>query len=163
MQWKGKLHHDRQQYGPDEDVCLLTARLNSTEIDDISVLLENGKNNFLKNTKESENLGFDIANIDFRLENFKDLVDVIRNYNNGSSNDYWRQPALYKASPDSSEYCTESSNIVGDTSGGYPTANYNTQTNSWIQGSHPSYAHQYPNYTIDSNVAIRNLYLQQQP
>ncbi|KAL7584223.1 hypothetical protein Lser_V15G44309 [Lactuca serriola] len=39
------------------------------------------------------------------------------------------------------------------TSGGYPTANYNTQTNSWNQGSYPSYAHQYPNYTTDSNVA----------
>ncbi|CAI9264866.1 unnamed protein product [Lactuca saligna] len=44
-------------------------------------------------------------------------------------------------------------------SGGYQTANYNTQTNSWSQGSHPSYAHQYPNYTTDSNVAIRDLVL----
>ncbi|CAI9264696.1 unnamed protein product [Lactuca saligna] len=43
--------------------------------------------------------------------------------------------------------------IKVQTSGGYPTANYNTQTNSWNQGSYPSYAHQYPNYTTDSNVA----------
>lgn len=49
------------------------------------------------------------------------------------------------------------------TSGGgaYQTPNYNTQTNSWNQGSYTSYGHQpqhqhqhqYPNYTTDSNVA----------
>ncbi|KAL7586140.1 hypothetical protein Lser_V15G37631 [Lactuca serriola] len=70
--------------------------------------------NFLKNSKESENLGFNIADMDFRLENFKDLVDDMRSCNNGSSHDYWRQPDLYQASPDSSEYSTGSSNIVGD-------------------------------------------------
>ncbi|XP_076947922.1 SAC3 family protein A-like [Bidens hawaiensis] len=38
------------------------------------------------------------------------------------------------------------------TSGGYPTANYNnTQTGSWNQGSYASYGHQYPNYTAESN------------
>lgn len=46
--------------------------------------------NFLKNSKESENLGFNIADMDFRLENFKDLVDDMRSCNNGSSHDYWR-------------------------------------------------------------------------
>ncbi|KAI3779234.1 hypothetical protein L2E82_08853 [Cichorium intybus] len=69
--------------------------------------------NFLKHTKESDNLGFNIADMDFRLENFKDLVDDIRSCDNGS-HDYWRQPDLYQASPDSSEYSTGSSNIVGD-------------------------------------------------
>ncbi|KAK9050258.1 hypothetical protein SSX86_030772, partial [Deinandra increscens subsp. villosa] len=40
------------------------------------------------------------------------------------------------------------------TSGGYPSANYNnSQTNSWNQGSYANYAHQYPNYTADSNGA----------
>ncbi|KAI3508636.1 hypothetical protein L1887_23645 [Cichorium endivia] len=47
------------------------------------------------------------------------------------------------------------------TSGGYQSGNYNTQTNSWNQGSYPSYGHQhqhqhqhqYPNYTTDSNAA----------
>ncbi|KVI06910.1 hypothetical protein Ccrd_014733 [Cynara cardunculus var. scolymus] len=39
------------------------------------------------------------------------------------------------------------------TSGGYPSANYNSQTNSWNQGSYASYGHQYPNYSAESNMA----------
>lgn len=39
------------------------------------------------------------------------------------------------------------------TSGGYPAASYNSQTNTWNQGSYASYAHQYPNYTAESNGA----------
>nr|GEW52169.1 SAC3 family protein A isoform X1 [Tanacetum cinerariifolium] len=43
--------------------------------------------------------------------------------------------------------------IKVQTSGGYPTASYNSQTNTWNQGSYASYAHQYPNYTAESNGA----------
>ncbi|CAI9284911.1 unnamed protein product [Lactuca saligna] len=52
---------------------------------------------------------------------------------------------------------TQQDPIKVQTSGGYPTANYNAQKSSRSQGRHPGYAHQYLNYTTDSNVAIRNL------
>ncbi|KAI3733612.1 hypothetical protein L6452_13058 [Arctium lappa] len=63
--------------------------------------------NFLKHTKESDELGFNISDMGFRLENFKDLVEDIRSCNDGSQQ-YWRQPDLYQGSPSSSEYSTGS-------------------------------------------------------
>nr|XP_043614964.1 SAC3 family protein A isoform X2 [Erigeron canadensis] len=42
--------------------------------------------------------------------------------------------------------------IKAQTSGGYPTTNYNTnQTNTWNQGSYVGYSHQYSNYNAEPN------------
>ncbi|KAJ9554450.1 hypothetical protein OSB04_018495 [Centaurea solstitialis] len=63
--------------------------------------------NFLKHTKESDELGFNVSDMGFQLENFKDFVEDIRSCNDGSQQ-YWRQPDLYQGSPSSSEYSTGS-------------------------------------------------------
>ncbi|XP_071712157.1 SAC3 family protein A isoform X2 [Rutidosis leptorrhynchoides] len=48
--------------------------------------------------------------------------------------------------------------IKVQTSGGYPSANYNNNqtVSTWNQGSYASYGHQYPNYTAESNGAYNN-------
>nr|XP_043624145.1 transcription factor MYB124 [Erigeron canadensis] len=62
---------------------------------------------FLKQTKENDVLGFNISDMDFQLENIKDRLQDIRNCDEGSQQS-WRQPDLYQGSPDSSEYSTGS-------------------------------------------------------
>ncbi|XAR56028.1 hypothetical protein NMG60_11036309 [Bertholletia excelsa] len=69
---------------------------------------------FLNQTKGSDMLGTKISDMDFQLENFKDLVEDLRSSNEGSQPS-WRQPALYEESPDSSEYSTGSTLLFQNT------------------------------------------------
>ncbi|XVF43085.1 hypothetical protein PTKIN_Ptkin02bG0012100 [Pterospermum kingtungense] len=62
---------------------------------------------FLNQSKENDTLRFTISDIDFQLEDFKDLIEDLRSSNEGSRPS-WRQPDLYVASPVSSEYSTGS-------------------------------------------------------
>uniref|UniRef100_A0A5B7B1D9 Uncharacterized protein n=2 Tax=Davidia involucrata TaxID=16924 RepID=A0A5B7B1D9_DAVIN len=70
---------------------------------------------FLSQTKGSDMLNFRLSDMDFQLENFKDLVEDLSS--NEGSRPSWRQPDLYEESPGSSEYSTGStlqSHTVGD-------------------------------------------------
>ncbi|XWS64286.1 hypothetical protein CRYUN_Cryun06bG0173200 [Craigia yunnanensis] len=62
---------------------------------------------FLNQSKENDILRYTISDIDFQLEDFKDLLEDLRSSNEGSRPS-WRQPDLYEASPASSEYSTGS-------------------------------------------------------
>ncbi|CAK7326975.1 unnamed protein product [Dovyalis caffra] len=62
---------------------------------------------FLNRSKENDLLGQKICDIDFKLEDFKDLIEDLRSSNDGSRPS-WRQPDLYEESPASSEYSTGS-------------------------------------------------------
>ncbi|KAJ9709243.1 hypothetical protein PVL29_000952 [Vitis rotundifolia] len=70
---------------------------------------------FLNQTKESDMLRFNISEMDFQLEDFKDFVEDLRSSNEGSRPS-WRQPDLYEESPGSSEYSTGST-LVSQTAG----------------------------------------------
>ncbi|XP_012067596.1 transcription factor MYB124 isoform X2 [Jatropha curcas] len=59
------------------------------------------------NQKENDIFRCRIADIDFQLEDFKDLIEDLRSCNDGSQPS-WRQPDLYEDSPASSEYSTGS-------------------------------------------------------
>ncbi|KAJ9563779.1 hypothetical protein OSB04_008939 [Centaurea solstitialis] len=65
---------------------------------------------FIKQTKGSDVLGFNVSDMDFQLENIKDIVEDIRSCEEGSQQS-WRQPDLYQGSPDSSDYSTGSTVI----------------------------------------------------
>ncbi|KAK6931206.1 SANT/Myb domain [Dillenia turbinata] len=70
---------------------------------------------FLNQSKESNTLSYCISDMDFQLENFKDLIEELRSCNRGCEVSF-RQPDLYE-SPCSSEYSTGStlmSNKAGD-------------------------------------------------
>ncbi|EOY02016.1 PREDICTED: uncharacterized protein LOC18610458 isoform X2 [Theobroma cacao] len=62
---------------------------------------------FLNQSKENDIFRYTISDIDFQLEDFKDLLEDLRSSNEGSRPS-WRQPDLYEASPASSEYSTGS-------------------------------------------------------
>ncbi|KAJ4833479.1 hypothetical protein Tsubulata_008071 [Turnera subulata] len=62
---------------------------------------------FLNRSKENDILGYKISDIDFQLEDFKDLIEDLRNSNDGSQAS-WGQPELYEESASSSEYSTGS-------------------------------------------------------
>ncbi|XVE85903.1 hypothetical protein DITRI_Ditri17bG0128800 [Diplodiscus trichospermus] len=62
---------------------------------------------FLNQSKENDMLRYTISDIDFQLEDFKDLLEDLRSSNEGSRPS-WRQPDLYEVSPASSEYSTGS-------------------------------------------------------
>ncbi|XP_052174025.1 transcription factor MYB124 [Diospyros lotus] len=62
---------------------------------------------FLHQTKGSDMLSTTISDMDFQLENFKDLVEDLRSSIEGSQPP-WRQPELYEESSGSSEYSTGS-------------------------------------------------------
>ncbi|CAL5428861.1 unnamed protein product [Camellia sinensis] len=70
---------------------------------------------FLNQTKGNDMLGIKISDIDFQLENFRDLIEDLRNNNEGSRQS-WRQPDLYEESPGSSEYSTGST-LLSQTAG----------------------------------------------
>ncbi|KAG8654087.1 transcription factor MYB124 isoform X2 [Manihot esculenta] len=59
------------------------------------------------NQKENDILRYRFTDMDFRLEDFKDLIEDLRSSNDGSRPS-WRQPDLYEESPASSEYSTGS-------------------------------------------------------
>ncbi|XP_050237959.1 transcription factor MYB124 isoform X2 [Mercurialis annua] len=65
---------------------------------------------FLNQSKENDVLGFKISDIDFQLEDFKDLIEDLRSSCDGSRPS-WRQPDLYEDSPASSEYSTGSTTM----------------------------------------------------
>ncbi|GLU17114.1 hypothetical protein SLE2022_335080 [Rubroshorea leprosula] len=62
---------------------------------------------FLNQSKENDIVGFKVSDIDFHLEDFKELIEDLRSSNEGSHPSL-RQPDLYEASPASSEYSTGS-------------------------------------------------------
>ncbi|XP_015575305.1 transcription factor MYB124 isoform X1 [Ricinus communis] len=62
---------------------------------------------FLNRSKENDILGYRISDIDFQLEDFKDLIEDLRSSYDGSRPS-WRQPDLYEDSPASSDYSTGS-------------------------------------------------------
>ncbi|XWS34063.1 hypothetical protein CRYUN_Cryun21dG0007100 [Craigia yunnanensis] len=62
---------------------------------------------FLNQSKENDLFRYTISDIDFQLEDFKDLLEDLRS-SNEESRPSWRQPDLYEASPASSEYSTGS-------------------------------------------------------
>ncbi|OMO93189.1 hypothetical protein CCACVL1_06596 [Corchorus capsularis] len=62
---------------------------------------------FLNQSKENDIFRYSISDIDFQLEDFKDLLEDLRSCNEGSRPS-WRQPDLYEASPASSDYSTGS-------------------------------------------------------
>ncbi|XVE53264.1 hypothetical protein DITRI_Ditri02bG0190100 [Diplodiscus trichospermus] len=62
---------------------------------------------FLNQSKENGIFRYTISDIDFQLEDFKDLLEDLRS-SNEESRPSWRQPDLYEASPASSEYSTGS-------------------------------------------------------
>ncbi|KAH7570132.1 hypothetical protein JRO89_XS05G0050200 [Xanthoceras sorbifolium] len=64
---------------------------------------------FLNRSKENDILRYRISDIDFQLEDFKDLIEDLRS-SNDESHPSWRQPDLYE-SPASSEYSTGSTII----------------------------------------------------
>ncbi|CAL5398979.1 unnamed protein product [Camellia sinensis] len=70
---------------------------------------------FLNQNRGSDMLGISISDMDFQLENFKDLVEDLRSISEGS-HPSWRQPDLYEESPDSSEYSTGST-LLSQTAG----------------------------------------------
>ncbi|KAJ6351187.1 hypothetical protein OIU78_007173 [Salix suchowensis] len=65
---------------------------------------------FLNRSKENDLFGQKICDIDFKLEDFKDLIEDLRISNDGSRPS-WRQPDLYEESPSSSEYSTGSTHL----------------------------------------------------
>ncbi|KAJ6430003.1 hypothetical protein OIU84_021421 [Salix udensis] len=65
---------------------------------------------FLNRSKENDLFGQKICDIDFKLEDFKDLIEDLRMSNDGSRPS-WRQPDLYEESPSSSEYSTGSTHL----------------------------------------------------
>ncbi|XP_022733262.1 transcription factor MYB124-like isoform X2 [Durio zibethinus] len=62
---------------------------------------------FLNQSKENVIFRYTISDIDFQLEDFKDLLEDLRSSNEGSRLS-WRQPDLHEESPASSEYSTGS-------------------------------------------------------
>lgn len=62
---------------------------------------------FLNHTKENDLVRFKLSDIDFQLENFKDLLEDLRSSNEDGQHS-WRQPDLCEESQDSSEYSTGS-------------------------------------------------------
>ncbi|CAL5419197.1 unnamed protein product [Camellia sinensis] len=70
---------------------------------------------FLNQNRGSDMLSISISDMDFQLENFKDLVEDLRSSSEGS-HPSCRQPDLYEASPYSSEYSTGST-LLSQTAG----------------------------------------------
>ncbi|CAL5421596.1 unnamed protein product [Camellia sinensis] len=70
---------------------------------------------FLNQNRGSDMLSISISDMDFQLENFKDLVEDLRSSSEGS-HPSWRQPDLYEESPYSSEYSTGST-LLSQTAG----------------------------------------------
>ncbi|KAJ4711298.1 MYB transcription factor [Melia azedarach] len=62
---------------------------------------------FLNRSKENDIVRYKITDIDFQLEDFKDLIEDLR-CSNEESRSSWRHPDLYEDSPASSEYSTGS-------------------------------------------------------
>ncbi|CAN1349064.1 Transcription factor MYB124 [Linum perenne] len=63
---------------------------------------------YLKKGNEDEIPSYAISDLDFQLEDFKDLIEDLRSSSDGSHIS-WRHPALYEGSPASSEFSTGSS------------------------------------------------------
>ncbi|KAG6757516.1 hypothetical protein POTOM_037829 [Populus tomentosa] len=83
---------------------------------------------FLNRSKENVN-GQKICDIDFKLDDFKDLIEDLRSSNDGSRPS-WRQPGLYESSPASSEYNTGSTLLP------YPAPDKTEQTHAEIGSLH---------------------------
>ncbi|XP_021299596.1 transcription factor MYB124 isoform X2 [Herrania umbratica] len=89
---------------------LLSSLALKVNIDNTEQSLENAwkvLQDFLNQSKENDIFRYTISDIDFQLEDFKDLLEDLRSSNEGSRPS-WRQPDLYEASPASSEYSTGS-------------------------------------------------------
>ncbi|XP_076922470.1 transcription factor MYB124-like [Bidens hawaiensis] len=76
----------------------LALKVNAEKTDESYENASKAVQDFLKQTKESDVLGFNISDMD------------IRSCDEGSQHS-WRQPDLYQGSPDSSEYSTGSTNL----------------------------------------------------
>ncbi|XP_061973781.1 transcription factor MYB124-like isoform X2 [Populus nigra] len=83
---------------------------------------------FLNRSKENVH-GQKICDIDFKLDDFKDLIEDLRSSNDGSRPS-WRQPGLYEESPASSEYSTGSTLLP------YPAPDKTEQTQAEIGALH---------------------------
>ncbi|KHG16275.1 Myb-related B [Gossypium arboreum] len=85
---------------------------------------------FLNQSKENDTFRYTISDIDFQIEDFKDLLEDLRSSNEGSQQS-WRQPDLYEVSPSSSEYST------GSTIMPYPAGERGEKTQAKIDELHP--------------------------
>ncbi|XVF03374.1 hypothetical protein REPUB_Repub04eG0255500 [Reevesia pubescens] len=84
---------------------------------------------FLNQSKENDIFRYTISDIDFQLEDFKDLLEDLRSSNEGSQSS-WRQPDLYEESPASSEYST------GSTMMPHPSGEKGEETQAKIDALH---------------------------
>ncbi|MBA0798395.1 hypothetical protein Gohar_008987, partial [Gossypium harknessii] len=85
---------------------------------------------FLNQSKENDTFRYTISDIDFQIEDFKDLLEDLRSSNEGSQQ-CWRQPDLYEVSPSSSEYST------GSTIMPHPAGERGEKTQAKIDELHP--------------------------
>ncbi|PPD99168.1 hypothetical protein GOBAR_DD03812 [Gossypium barbadense] len=85
---------------------------------------------FLNQSKENDTFRYTISDIDFQIEDFKDLLEDLRSSNEGSQQS-WRQPDLYEVSPSSSEYST------GSTIMPHPAGERGEKTRDKIDELHP--------------------------
>ncbi|MBA0738508.1 hypothetical protein Gogos_011847, partial [Gossypium gossypioides] len=85
---------------------------------------------FLNQSKENDTFRYTISDIDFQIEDFKDLLEDLRSSNEGSQQS-WRQPDLYEVSPSSSEYST------GSTIMPHPAGERGEKTQAKIDELHP--------------------------
>nr|KJB30364.1 hypothetical protein B456_005G139500 [Gossypium raimondii] len=85
---------------------------------------------FLNQSKENDTFRYTISDIDFQIEDFKDLLEDLRSSNEGSQQS-WRQPDLYEVSPSSSEYSS------GSTIMPHPAGERGEKTRDKIDELHP--------------------------
>ncbi|KAE8719778.1 UDP-galactose/UDP-glucose transporter 3-like [Hibiscus syriacus] len=112
---------------------LLSSLALKVNIDNTDQSLENAwkvLQDFLNQSKENDTLRYTISDIDFQIEDFKDLLEDLRSSNEGSQTS-WRQPDLYEVSPSSSEYST------GSTQMPHPAGESREKTQSKINALHP--------------------------
>ncbi|WCJ27606.1 myb domain protein 88 [Euphorbia peplus] len=64
---------------------------------------------FLNQSKENDIFKNKLSDMDFQLEDFRDLIEELRSLNDESQS--WRQPDVYDESPASSEYSTGSTTM----------------------------------------------------
>lgn len=85
----------------------LAAKVNSENTDQCLESAWRMLQDFLNQTKEADEVSFRISEMDFQLENIKDLIEDLQG-SNECSRPSWRQPDLYEESSASSDYSTGS-------------------------------------------------------
>lgn len=85
----------------------LAAKVNSENTDQSLESAWRMLQDFLNQTKEADEVSFTISEMDFQLENIKDLIEDLQG-SNECSRPSWRQPDLYEESSASSDYSTGS-------------------------------------------------------